>query len=219
MTQDAPFSCQGGDLGHRLQGADFVVCVHDRHENRLIGEGRGHTAGVCPAKFIDGYVGGGEPAGFEVSADFAYGGMFHGGGHYVPAPVFGRQRGADDGVVVGFGPAAGENDALGVGSQKVRGLTARLFNGRAGPLPKDMTARRVAEMFAQIGDHRLGHTRVDGSGGVVIQVNRVGLAEGLHDVLSGWVTANHDNPAPLSWRPWKGHGYRNHGQAAGRALS
>ena len=78
-----------------------------------------------------------------------------------------------DGLVGGIGSAAGENDRCLVATQQAGNLATGLVHRRFGPLPVGVSAGRVAEMLVDIGQHRLGHLRVAGSGGVVVQVNRV----------------------------------------------
>ena len=78
---------------------------------------------------------------------------------------------AENGMVVGFGAAAGEDDFLGAGVEERRDLFARCFNSGAGPLAECVDGRGVAEVGGKIGKHGVEDGGVDGGGGVVIEVD------------------------------------------------
>lgn len=80
---------------------------------------------------------------------------------------------AEDGVIVGFGAAAREDDFLGLGSDEGGNLFAGGFDGGAGALAGRVDRRGVGKVGGEIGKHRVEDLRVDGGGGVVIEIDAV----------------------------------------------
>ncbi len=78
-----------------------------------------------------------------------------------------------DGVVVGFGAAAGEDDLLGAGADQGSDLLTRCFHGGAGFLAWGVDGSGVGEFRGEIGQHGVEHFRLDGSGGVEVEVDAV----------------------------------------------
>ncbi len=86
----------------------------------------------------------------------------------------GAGRIADDaknGVIVGFGAAAGEDDFLGTCADEGGDLFARGFDGGAGALAGRVDRGGVAKIGGEIGEHRVENFRLDGGRGVVIEVD------------------------------------------------
>src|ERR1700719_4737588 len=83
---------------------------------------------------------------------------------------------AENGMVVGFGAAAGEDDFLGAGVEECGDLFARGFDGSAGELAECVDGRCVAEVGGEIGEHGVEDGGVDGRGCVVIEVDAVHTA-------------------------------------------
>jgi len=82
----------------------------------------------------------------------------------------------EDGVVVGFGAAAGEDDFLGPSVEERGDLFAGGFDGGAGALAKGVDGGGVAKFGREIREHGVEHGGVDGGGGVVIEVDAVHTA-------------------------------------------
>src|SRR5450432_2174459 len=80
---------------------------------------------------------------------------------------------AEDGVVVGFGAAAGEDDFLRTGADERSHTFASSFNRRTRLLSKGMDRGRVAEVSREIGQHGVEHGGIDGGSGVVIEIDAV----------------------------------------------
>ena len=80
---------------------------------------------------------------------------------------------AEDGVVVGFSAAAGEDDFLGSGADEGGDLFAGGFDGGAGALAGGVDGGGVGEIGGEIGKHGVEDLRVDGRRGVVIEVDAV----------------------------------------------
>jgi hypothetical protein len=53
MEEDSALACHGPDLGNRLDGADFVVCVHDADEHGTRRDGAAYVAWINPARTVD----------------------------------------------------------------------------------------------------------------------------------------------------------------------
>jgi hypothetical protein len=80
---------------------------------------------------------------------------------------------AEDGVVVGFGAAAGEDDFLGAGANESGDLFAGGFDGGASALAGSVDRRGVGEVGGEIGKHGVEDLRVDGCRGVIIEIDAV----------------------------------------------
>ena len=84
-----------------------------------------------------------------------------------------RIEDAEDGVVVGFGAAAGEDDFLGMCADESGDLFTGGFNGGASALAGSVDRGGVAKVGGEIGEHGVENLRVDGGRGVVIEVDAV----------------------------------------------
>ncbi len=166
------------NLCERLHGAEFVVGVHD-----------GDKRGVGTQRFFDlidsddavgiyGEIGDGDAVFFKRLAGVKDGFVFDVGGDDV---LGGAGSGADDsenGVIVGFGAAAGKDDFLRACSEKRGDLIAGSFDGGAGALANSVDRSGVAEVRGEIGKHRVEDGGFDGGGGVEIEV------DAIHGVIS-----------------------------------
>ena len=88
----------------------------------------------------------------------------------MPQPQLGD---TEDGVVVGFGAATGEDDFLRAGADQGGDLFAGGFDGGAGLLAKGVDGGGVAVLAGEIGKHGVEDFGIDGGGGVVIEVDAV----------------------------------------------
>ena len=80
---------------------------------------------------------------------------------------------AEDGLVVGFGAAAGEDDFLGTSADESGNLFAGGFDGGASALARRVDRGGVGEVGGEIGQHGVEDLGVDGRRGVVIEVDAV----------------------------------------------
>ena len=80
---------------------------------------------------------------------------------------------SEDGVIVGFCAAAGEDNFLRARAEKGGDLFASGFDGGAGALADGVDGGGVAKLRGEIGKHRVEHGRFDGGGGVVIEIDAV----------------------------------------------
>ncbi len=96
-------------------------------------------------------------------------------------------------MVVGFGAAAGEDNLLGARTDQHGHLIAGGFDGGAGALAGRVDRGSVAEFGGEIREHGVEDGRLNGRGGVVIEVDAVHGAAFRIDkksrqcrVASGW---------------------------------
>src|SRR5262245_389932 len=76
-------------------------------------------------------------------------------------------------MIVRFGASAGEENFLGARADKRGDLFACGFDRSASLLAKRVNRGGVAEFAGEIGKHRVEHFGLDGSGGVVIEIDAV----------------------------------------------
>src|SRR5438093_1427033 len=81
-------------------------------------------------------------------------------------------RRADEGKIVGFGCAAGEDNFVGLRVDPARDLTTRLLNSLSGGRAILVVyAGSIAKTLIEVRQHCLKHARVDRRGRVMIHVN------------------------------------------------
>ena len=88
--------------------------------------------------------------------------------------VVGGIERAEDGVIVGFGAAAGKENFLGASVNECSDLFTRDFDGGAGFLPDSVNGGSVTEGCGKVREHDIEHSRIDGRGCVVIEIDRRG---------------------------------------------
>ena len=81
---------QGADLRDGLQGAGFVVGVHDADQDGVRGQGPAHVIRVHPAGAVHGQDGKAKPLGLEIPAGGQHRRMLRGTGDDAPAADDGR---------------------------------------------------------------------------------------------------------------------------------
>ena len=161
------------DLRERLNGAEFVVGVHD-----------GDKSGVRTNRFFDlvdgddaiaadGEIGDSNAFFFEGLASVQNGFVFNIGGNDVLGGSCSGANDAEDGVIVRFGTAAGEDNFLGAGAEERGDLIAGSFDGGASTLADGVDGGGIAELRGEIGKHRVENGWFDGCGGVEIEVDAI----------------------------------------------
>ncbi len=127
---------------------------------------------------------------FESLASVEDGFVLDGGGDDVRRRIGMARRGdrqeclshnPKDGVIVGFGAAAGEDDFLRAGTDEGGDLFARRFHRRASLLAEGVDGGGVPEFPGEIRQHGVKHFRLDGGGGVEIEIDAVHKA--THRIL------------------------------------
>ena len=76
-------------------------------------------------------------------------------------------------MVIRFGATAGEHDFLRASADQSGDLFAGLLHRAASILAYSMNGRCIAEVDREIGEHRVEHFRIDGSGGIEVEVDAV----------------------------------------------
>src|SRR5260370_41461644 len=107
--------------------------------------------------------------------------MFDGAGNHMLFTATGRFDDPEDRVIVGLGAAAGEDDLLRAGADEGGNLFAGGFDRGAGTLTGSVDRSGVSEFRGKIGQHRVEHFRLDGCGGVKIEVDA--LHKPTHRIL------------------------------------
>ena len=82
----------------------------------------------------------------------------------------------EDGVIIRFGAAAGEDNFLWASVEERGNLFAGGLDGGACALAEGVDGGGVAEVGGEIGEHGVEDGGVDGGGGVVVEVDAVHTA-------------------------------------------
>ena len=127
--------------------------------------------GVDDSVAIDGEIGDVDAARGQRLARVEHGFVFDYGADQICAGVIGGVEDAEDGVIVGFGSAAGEDNFLGLRADESGDLFAGGFDGGAGFLAGGVDGGGVAEVSGEEGEHGFEDCGVDRSGGVVVEVD------------------------------------------------
>ena len=172
VEQDALLAAEGTDLGDRLDGPDLVVREHDGNEDRLVGDRCAQLVEGDAAVLLDRQVRDAVALPLEALASIEHGLVLGATGDDVIAFVLVKFGDPLDGEVVRLGGAGSEDDLLAVSAQERGDLLARLLHRFLGaPAEGVAAARRVAELGGEVGHHRLEHPRIEGSRGVVVEID------------------------------------------------
>jgi len=170
---DVGFGGNASDFRERLDGAEFVIRMHD---------GDKHGAGANRlAKFVevdqavarDGKVRYSDALFFESLTGVKDGFVFDGRGNDMLRRGGRGSHDAENGVVVRLSAATGKHNFLGTGIEEGRNLIAGGFDGRSRALTEGVDRGGIAEIGGEIGKHGIEYGGLDGGGGVVIKVDAV----------------------------------------------
>ena len=100
--------------------------------------------------------------------------MFDDGGDQMCVGVFRGIEHAEDGVIVGFRAAAGENDFGWTRTDEFGDLLAGGFDGAAGFLADGVDGSGVAVGIGEIREHGVEDSGGNGGGGVVVEIDGLG---------------------------------------------
>ncbi len=160
VEQHAVLFADGADFRDGLDGADFVVGVHDGDQGGLIRNGGFQLIRMDDPVFVHVQIGDFKPFLFQRLAGVQHCVVLKGRGDDVVFPFFPLRPGRTlDGPVVAFAAAAGKIDFVGVGAQTARRSGAGLFQGGLCIPPQGIEARGVAVNFFIEGEHGLEHFR------------------------------------------------------------
>ena len=158
------------NLGKRLQRADLVLRMDDGDERGVSIDLRRHLAKIDTPGTVDADTDDIEAFPLQTDARHGRSGMLDRRGND-PAPRSGRSGDTTDRVVAGLRPAAGENDLIGTRADQRGNLAARRLNRIPCPPAESIGARRVAELLAEVGQHRLEHLARHGGCRVEIEID------------------------------------------------
>ncbi|MNF77257.1 hypothetical protein D3C84_593980 [compost metagenome] len=187
MEQDALGTEQFADRCDIVDGADFVVHVHDRHQDGVVAQfGFDHLRRyqTIGARLDVGHF---ETFTLQLAHGVEDSLVLNLGGDQVLAFGGIEMCRTLDCQVVGFGGTGGPDDFTRVGVDQVSDLTTSVFNGLFSfPAEHVGTGRRVTEVSVdqQAFTHFLRNTRINRGGRRVIKVNR--QFHGLSP-KSGWL--------------------------------
>src|SRR5690606_15232862 len=174
MQQHAAGTGQLADGSDVVDGADFVVDVHDRHQNGVLTQ-RGFDHGRCDqAIFARLQIGHFETFALELTSGIQYRLVLDLRGDDVLALAGVEMRRALDCEVVGLGGTTGPDDFARVGIDQLGDLTTSILHRFFGFPAKYVRARsRVAEVTVdqQAFAHLLRDTRINRRCGGVVEVN------------------------------------------------
>ena len=176
MEVDVGVLGDAADFFERLDGAELVVGVHDGDERGFVTNGTAQIFEVDQAILVDVKISYVYALLFESLAGVEDGFMFHKRSDDVRPrlrTVSGGGSDAENRVIVGFGAAAGEENLLGARADERGHLFAGGLDGSASLLAESVDRRSVAEFAGEVGEHRVEHFRLDGGGGVVIEIDAV----------------------------------------------
>ncbi len=162
----------GGQLLDGLNGSHLGACVDDGYEHGLLGHGLFEHLGVHQSVLVHREVGHREAVlFFQVAGSVEDGVVFHLRNDDVRALVLFRKCRTPQGEVVGLGPAGSKNNRVRLSrSDEFGHALARLFQRASGVQPELVVAQRIAELFPEVGEHRLQHILPEGIGGYVVEV-------------------------------------------------
>ena len=116
VEQHALFPADGTELADGLDGADLVVGKHDGHEGGILPDGFLQLFRIHQTVFMDVQQSDLIALFFQFVQGMQYGMVLELRGDDVLLPLLGTQSGAgQDGLVVGFAAAGGEEDLRGIG--------------------------------------------------------------------------------------------------------
>ncbi|MDT4868051.1 hypothetical protein FQZ97_1029930 [compost metagenome] len=175
MEQHTARTGQLTDGGDVVDGADFVVYMHDRHQNGVLAQRRldhGRRDQAVFARFDIGHF---EAFALQLAGGIQYRLVLDLRGHDVLALATVEVGNAFDRQVVRLGGTGRPDDLARVSIDQLGNLTTTVLDSLLGLPAKHMGARcRIAEVTIdqQTLTHFLRHSRIDRSGGGIIEVNR-----------------------------------------------
>ena len=156
----------------RLQDADFIVCGHDRDQDRLVVDRALQIFQIHQTIFLHRQISHAVAILLKPLAGVEHRLVFGHGGDDVVAFLAVHLGDALDRQVVALRRTRGKDDLLRGRADQFGDLLASLFHGFFRCPSKGMVpARGVAELFHEIGQHGLEHTRIHGGGGMVVHVD------------------------------------------------
>ncbi len=171
VEDDLSLAADGADLPDGLNSPDLVVRVHDRDEDRPVRDGGPDIVGIDEAGAVHRNGSHFQPMPLQELGRVENRVVLDGGGDDVAALLLEGDADADEGLIVGLGATAGEDDLLRIGPEQVCDVAA----GRLHPLGRlpagGVQARRIAPLLLVVGQHGLNDLGPRGRGRGVVEVD------------------------------------------------
>ena len=172
VEQDAALAADGADLGNRLDRADLVVCIHDRHEAGILADGVRDLLGRDEAVFMNIEQRDLKALLLQPLQAVQDGMMLKGGGDDVLFSLARAERGRrQQGLIVRLAAAGRERDLPGVAAKVLCHRLTRSLQGLRSLLPQRIQARGVAIALAQEGQHGIHGGLTHPRGGSIVSIN------------------------------------------------
>jgi len=176
MQQHAPLAAKRGDLGNRLDHADFVVRQHHRNQQRVVAQSRGNLRRIehaCPraGRLFDRQDRDLESVppqpGNWVEDRFVFGRD----GNQMIAPPSGTLRHAANRQVIALRSAAGEHDFAAAGPDRGGNPLPCIFDRLLRLPAKGMAgAGRIAKLLREQRQHGLNDPRINPRRRMIVEV-------------------------------------------------
>ena len=175
--------------GQVLHHANLIIDQHHRSQNGVRANRSQKGIKVEQAVFKRGQIGDFKPVAFELAAGVEHGLVFGFDRNQVLALGLVKICRAFNRQIIGLGRARGPDDFFGVAVDQLGDFGAGIFNRCFGfPTIGMAAAGGVAKVFAEMGNHDLGHAGVYRCGGGVVEINGIGVGSGVHrDTLLGGI--------------------------------
>jgi hypothetical protein len=172
MEQHAPFFRDPPDLRRGVDGADFIVRQHNGDEDRPLRNRLPDGIGVHAAVLSHREVSDLDSLLLQPAGRIEHRAVLRDGRDEVIPFLPVHLHDPFEGQIVRLRRPAGEDDLLGIGMDETGNLGASRLHGLLG-LPSEgvVAARRVAELFDEVGKHRLQDPRIHRRGGVRIHID------------------------------------------------
>ena len=170
---DVGFRGDTANVRERLDGAEFVVGMHNGNERGFGANGLAQIVKINEAVAVYREIGDGDTLFFESLTGVEDRFVFDGGSDDVLGGA-GRSGGVDhteDCVIVRLGASTGEDNFLRASVQKSGDLFAGCFDGGASALAESVDGGGVAKISGEKGKHGVEDRGVDGSGGVMVEID------------------------------------------------
>jgi len=171
MKPDPGFFGDPADLGDRLDRPDFVVRMHDRHQQRVCTNGGANIVRVDPSLPVDRDSRNLKTLRFEIPRGSEHRRMLDLGGDDMASVGSGRACDAPKREIIGFRTAAEEDDFRKLGSHESTDLGAGIVQSRLGPLSEVVDRGCVAVVLGEERLHGLDDFRPGTGRGIVVEID------------------------------------------------
>ena len=146
------------NLRDRFNGTDFVIGIHNRDEDCLVGNCSPHIIRIYTCISIDRYIGGFETKTLKVLAGVQYSVMLNWRGDDMIAFFLRGKSDPFNSQVITFRATACERDFCWAAIQEISYLLTSTINGLHGVTPKGVDAAGVAIFSCEVRQHSVQHS-------------------------------------------------------------